>query len=289
MSGRRAENRSMSAEIGPSAGGSAVAPAEPMPLLARGQLRKRWRYVGVFADELMLCAARAEIGPFRQSFWVLWDREGRRRHDGTSLLPGSREVRMDGPRIAIEAGEVRASLVLGDAAAIEARCPSGRAWAWTRKRAGVPVRGAVEADGRRWEIDALAVDDESAGHHRRHTSWLWSAGVGSATDGRAVAWNLVEGINDPPEGSERAVWVDGEPREVPPVRFDGLGGIDPAGEGSPGGARLRFEPETERARRDNLLLLRSRYRLRFGTFSGSLGGLPLADGLGVMERHDAVW
>ena len=101
-----------------------------MPLLVRGQLRKRWRYVGVFADELMLCAARAEIGPFRQSFWVLWDRDRRRRYDGTSVRPRSREVRMDGERIEIEAGDLRASLVLGEAKAIEARCPSGRASAW---------------------------------------------------------------------------------------------------------------------------------------------------------------
>ncbi|HEX5762900.1 MAG TPA: DUF2804 family protein [Solirubrobacterales bacterium] len=257
---------------------------EGMPLLAGRQLRKRWRYVGVFADELMLCAARAEIGPFRQAFWVLWDRSERRRYDGTSLRPGSREVRMDGERIEIEAGEVRASLVLADTTPIEAHCPSGRAWAWTRKRAGVPVRGTVEAGGRRWQVDALAVDDESAGHHRRHTSWLWSAGVGSAADGRAVAWNLVEGINDPPQGSERAIWIDGKPHEPPPVTFHGLDAI-----GFADGAPLDFAPETERSRRDNLLVLRSSYRLRFGTFSGSLDGLQLAEGLGVMEQHDAHW
>lgn len=266
-----------------------MGPGGRLPLVARGQLRKRWRYVGVFGEELMLCAARAEVGPFRQSFWLLWDRKGRRRYDRTSLRPGSREVRMDGERIEIESREVRARLTLGEAKAIEARCPSGRAWAWTRKRAGVPVRGTVEVGGRRWDIDALAVDDESAGHHRRHTGWLWSAGVGRAADGRAVAWNLVEGINDPPEGSERAVWVDGEPREVPPVAFRGLDGIDFAGARPSGEAGLRFEPETERVRRDNLLLLRSRYRLRFGTFSGALGGTRLADGLGVMEEHDAHW
>jgi hypothetical protein len=257
---------------------------ERMPLLVGGQLRKRWRYVGVFAEELMLCAARAEVGPFRQSFWALWDRRERRRYDGTSLRPGSRQVRLEGERVEIDAPGVRARLVLGDAVPIEARCPSGRAWAWTRKRAGVPVRGTVEVGGRRHEIDALAVDDESAGHHHRHTSWLWSAGVGSAADGRAVAWNLVEGINDPPQGSERAIWVEGEPHEPPPVRFDGLEGVELAD-----GGRLGFEPECERARRDNLILLRSRYRLRFGTFSGALDGLPLAAGLGVMEEHDAHW
>jgi Domain of unknown function (DUF2804), C-terminal len=255
-----------------------------MPLRAHGQNRKRWRYVGVFGPELMLCAARAQVGPLWQSFWVLWDRGEGRRYDHTSLRPGSREVRMDGGRIEIEARDVRASLALGDAAAVEATCPSGSGWGWTRKRAGVPVRGAVEAGDRRWEIDALAVDDESAGYHRRHTSWLWSAGVGRAADGRSLAWNLVEGINDPAEGSERAIWVDGEPFEPRPVSFRGLDGIEFADGGS-----LGFQPKCERARSDNLLLIRSRYRLRFGSFSGVLEGLPLAEGLGVMEEHDAHW
>ena len=255
-----------------------------MPLRAHGQNRKRWRYVGVFAPELMLCAARAQVGPLWQSFWVLWDRAEQRRYDHTSLRPGSREVRMDGGRIEIEAREVRASLTLGEAAAVEATCPSGAGWAWTRKRAGVPVRGTIAAGDRSLEIDALAVDDESAGYHQRHTSWLWSAGVGSAADGRAVAWNLVEGINDPVQGSERAIWVEGEPFEPRPVSFRALDGIEFAD-----GRSLGFEPETERARSDNLLLIRSRYRLRFGSFSGALEGLPLAEGLGVMEEHDAHW
>lgn len=255
-----------------------------MPLRAHGQNRKRWRYVAVFAPELMLCAARAQVGPFRQAFWVLWDRGERRRYDHTSLRPGSREVRMEGERVEIEARGARASLRLGEGVAIEATCRSGPGWGWTRKRAGVPVRGVVEAGGRRWEVEALAVDDESAGYHRRRTSWLWSAGVGRAEDGRPLAWNLVEGINDPPRGSERAIWVGGEPFEPPPVSFRGLDAIE-LGDG----AALAFDPECERSRSDNLLLLRSRYRLRFGAFSGSLEGLPLAAGLGVMEEHDARW
>jgi hypothetical protein len=259
-------------------------PPGPMPLRRDGQLRKRWRYVGVFGAEVMLCAARAQVGPFSQSFWVLWDRKGGRRHSGTSMRPGSRAVRMDGPRLELRAGDVRASLRLGECAAVESICPSGSGWGWTRKRAGVPASGTVEADGRRWTVEAPAVDDESAGYHRRRTSWLWSAGAGRAADGRAVAWNLVEGINDPAAGSERAIWVDGEPGEPAPVRFEGMTGIEFAD-----GSRLAFAEECERARNENLLVLRSRYRHRFGSFSGSLPGLELSGGLGVMEEHEALW
>jgi hypothetical protein len=256
-----------------------------MPILRRGRMRKRWRYIGVYAPEVMLCAARAQIGPFRQSFWAVWDREGRRRHAHTRLLPGGSEVAMEGSEIRLRAGDVNARLHFGEAAAVEALCPSGeRGYAWTRKRAGVPVSGTIEADGRRWELQGRGVDDESAGYHQRHTNWHWSAGVGRAADGRAVAWNLVEGINDPPEHSERGIWLDDVPHEPRPVAFSGLEAIEFSD-----GSRLAFGAESEQARNDNLLLFRSRYRHLFGTFTGSLDGVELSEGFGVMEEHEAVW
>lgn len=248
-------------------------------------MRKRWRYVGVLAPEVMLCAARAQVGPLGQSFWVAWDRRERRRYAGTSLRPGSRAVTMDGSSIEIAVRGLRASLRFGDAAPVESICPSGSGWGWTRKRAGVPVTGTIEAGDRRWEITGLGIDDESAGYHRRQTSWHWSAGVGTAADGRAVAWNLVEGINDPPQGSERAVWVEGEPREPAPVSFCGMDAIEFGSASDP----LEFAAECERARNENFLLVRSRYRHQFGSFSGSLDGIQLAEGLGVMEEHHALW
>jgi Domain of unknown function (DUF2804), C-terminal len=53
---------------------------------------------------------------------------------------------------------------------------------------------------------------------------------------------------------------------------------------------LHFEPEAERKRHENLLMIRSSYRQPFGTFRGQLpGGLRLAEGYGVMEQHDAWW
>lgn len=259
-------------------------PPGPMPLRSCGQTRKRWRYVGLYDERLMLCAARAQVGPLSQSFWVLWDREAGEQLAHTAMRPGSREVRMDGPSLEIDGGGLRASLRLGECAPIESICPSGSGWGWTRKRAGVPISGTVEAPGRRWEVAGLGVDDESAGYHRRQTSWHWSAGVGESADGRALAWNLVEGINDPAERSERAIWIDGEPSEPAPVRFDGVEAVELAG-----GERLAFASESERARNENFLLIQSRYRHRFGAFSGSLGGTELASGLGVMEQHDAVW
>jgi hypothetical protein len=257
-----------------------------MPVLRNGALRKRWRYVGVFSEQVMLCAAKVELGPLPHSFWAVWDRGGGGRYGHTRMLPGGSEVEMDGASIRLRAGGVRADLELGAGEAIESVCPSGeRGYAWTRKQAGLEVSGTIEAGGSSWRVDGpYAVDDVSAGYHQRHTDWLWSAGVGTATDGRAVAWNLVSGINDPPKGSERAVWIEGFPHEPEPVRFEGLSGVEMAD-----GSRLAFSAESERARDDNLLLFRSRYRHQFGAFSGSLEGIELASALGVMEEHSAVW
>jgi hypothetical protein len=95
----------------------------------------------------------------------------------------------------------------------------------------------------------------------------------------------VSGINDPPESSERAIWIDGEPTEPGPVTFDDLEAIT-FGDGS----RLEFAGECERRRDENRMLVRYSYRQPLGTFSGTLpGGIELATGLGVMEHHDAHW
>jgi Protein of unknown function (DUF2804) len=170
---------------------------------------------------------------------------------------------------------------------IEARCPNGRSESWTRKQAGVPARGILALDGGEPRtIEARAVIDDSAGWHARVTEWRWSAGVGEAPDGTPLAWNLVAGINDPPRGSERAVWVAGAPHEVDPVVFEDSLGAVRAGDGS----ELRFTAEAERSRRENMLIVSSDYRAPFGTFAGTLpGGIELAAGHGVMEHHRARW
>lgn len=259
-------------------------PPSRMPLRAHGQTRKRWRYIGAYGPDLMVCAARAQVGPGTQSFWALWDASRPGILEGTNLLPWRHRVHMEGDALSIDAGDVVVRLRLGESEPVESICPSGRGWGWTRKRAGVPVTGTIEAGGHRRRVECLGVDDESAGYHQRHVDWHWSAGVGRAVDGSAVAWNLVTGINDPVERSERAIWVDGVPREPAPVVFDDVAGVRFSG-----GASMGFAPHAERARDENLIVFRSRYRHLFGEFAGSLDGIELEQGLGVMERHEAVW
>jgi hypothetical protein len=130
-------------------------------------------------------------------------------------------------------------------------------------------------------FEAFAMIDDTAAYYARHTHWRWSAGVGTSANGREVAWNLVSGVNDPPSGSERTVWIDGEPVETPPCTFAAdLSSVD----------GLRFQAEAVRERHDNVLLIRSSYRQPFGTFAGELpGGTRLSEGYGVMEDHDVWW
>ena len=197
---------------------------------------------------------------------------------GVALSPGSLSVRQPG---------VALDLTLEEEEGIQAVCPHGDAYVWTRKQAGVAAHGTIAIDGGPPRaIEALAVIDDTAGYHARVTEWRWAAGVGVDPAGTPLAFNLVEGVNDPPSGSERAVWVAGAPREAPPVSIapdlSRISGAD--------GSVLRFAPEAQRSRRENLLLVRSEYHAPFGTFSGMLpGGIPLAHGLGVVEHHRARW
>jgi hypothetical protein len=287
-----------------------------MRLLDRGRPLKRWRYVGVFGESLMACAALVQVGPARQSFWALYERESGRLRQRTRMLPRTRRLQLSGGTAHGEAGEgsnpayaqthtpengapthtgrleirdsgVELQLTLHEQPGWQARCASGASHVWTRKQAGVQARGTLALDGGPARaIEALAVIDDTAGYHARRTEWWWSAGVGRLSGGEAVAWNLVAGVNDPPAGSERAVWVAGVPHEVAPVSFtpelDRIACAD--------GSQLRFAAQAERARNENFLVFKSDYRAPFGSFSGTLpGGLALAEGLGVVEHHRALW
>ena len=270
----------------------------------------------------MACAALVQVGPAKQSFWAIYTREdGRLRERTRMLLRRGATVELPQGRMSVRDRGVGLDLTLQEDDGIEARCAHGAdtrdeggktpgvevdapgagageaalgaGEVWTRKQAGVRAHGTLTlGGGSPRAIEALAVIDDTVGYHPRETEWWWSAGVGTGEDGAALAWNLVAGVNDPPTGSERAVWVDGVPSETAPVRFaadlseivaeDGAN----AGEGS----RLSFAAEAVRRRRENLLVVRSDYTAPFGAFSGTLpGGIRLASGLGVMEHHRAHW
>lgn len=260
-------------------------PPSRMPLVHGRRPLKRWRYVGVYGADLMLCAGRVVIGGLPQSFWAVWDREEQRLHEHTTFAPG--RVRLPDGLVAVRDGNVQVDLrIAPDGDAVEIVSPHGGAHIWTRKQ-GAAARGTVTIDGRVRRFVGRALIDDSAGYHARTTDWEWAAGIGATSDGVALTWNLVTGIHDAQENSERTIWVDGEAREVGPVTF----AADLSSVAFSEGGRLLFTQESERARNDRFgPLLVSDYRQPFGSVRGTLpGGLELAAGFGVMERHHARW
>jgi hypothetical protein len=249
-----------------------------MPLVRGRRPLKRWRYVGVYGPELMLCIGDARVAGLPRRWWAVALPDGTLRERTTSGRGG---VTVGPGRARVAARDVRIELELAEGPGVEVVSPHGSSYIWTRKQAAVPARGAVELDGTRFEIDGPAFVDDSAGYHARRTMWRWSAGTGRGENGEQLAWNLVEGVHDAAEASERTVWMDGDPVEVGPVEF----AADLARVGG-----LRFSAWSAREHDTRLGLFRSRYRQPFGTFAGELpNGVRLAAGYGVMEWHDVRW
>src|SRR5919106_111921 len=224
-------------------------PPDRMPLLRRGRPLKRWRYVGVYTPDLMLCAGEARVAGLPQCWWAvafpdrrLLERTSSRRV-GLRLTPG--RVLVAGPALEID-------LALGEAAGVEVVSQHGAGYAWTRKQGGVPVRGRVAAVGRTWELDGpFGFIDDS------------------------------DGIHDSPAASERTLWVDGEPREVDPQPFA-------ADLSSVGGLRFTQWCEREDHTNLWLFRsdYRQPFGAFAGELPG---GLALESGHGVMEWHDVRW
>ena len=120
---------------------------------------------------------------------------------------------------------------------------------------------------------------------------LWMAQAAGFYD----AQNLKVSITNMGGGSRGAEALRAGRLEVMHVGLSSVVQLNKAGGdlrtiASDDGSELRFAPEAERSRRDNLLLIRSDYRAPFGTFSGTLpGAIPIAQAFGVVEHHRARW
>ena len=177
--------------------------------LKGGRPLKRWRYVGVFGDELMACFGAVRIGVLPQAFWAVLD--GDELRERTRFRPGAVDLSEGAVRVRRRRRPGRS------------RPPASRSRSSTARRAAdldaQVARARARHAGRASAVDLPALVDESAGYHARVTEWEWAAGAGVDADGRDVRWNLVTGIHDGATGSERRVWVDGTPHEVGPVTF----------------------------------------------------------------------
>ena len=260
-------------------------PPARAPMVRRGRLHKRWRYVGVWSEEVSVCVARVVVGPVPQEFWGVWDRDQGRLTEHTRLRAG--RVRLSPGRVAVRDRDGRLDLVLEEdpSTAFEVVTPVGRAWTWTRKQS-VRAHGTAVVEGRELAVDGVALIDDNDGYHPRRTHWWWSGGTTVLDDGRVATWSVIVGLNDRPPHRENTLWLDGRPQPLGPVTF----APDLSRVTFEDGSSLQFTAEAERASLVDLLVIRSAYRQPFGTFTGTLpGGLVVRRGYGVMEDHRALW
>src|SRR5688572_22541292 len=146
-------------------------PPRRMAPLAAGRPLKRWRYVGVYRTDVMLCVGDARVAGIPQRWWAVALPDG-------SLFEGRRGVLVDTRRVSVR-GVL--DLELSRPYGVEVVSPHGRSYIWTLKLAPVHVRGTVSVGGHTFELDGDdGFVDESAGYHARHTAWRWSAGIGRA-------------------------------------------------------------------------------------------------------------
>jgi hypothetical protein len=259
-------------------------PPEPMPLFRSGQLRKSWHYVSFWSAGLSFCAARASVGPLRQEYWGIWDRETKHFRQGSHRF--GRRVKLDSSRVHVQDGDAEIDVEFEPCIEFEVYRPARKAYIWSHKDYCRQAKGTVRYDGRTRPVTGVIFVDINAGYHERHTSWRWAAGAGMDQHNRLVAFNAITGLFDTAHQSERTIWINGEAEEVGPNSFaDDLSTVSFAE-----GGTLRFQPEALIETHENFLVVRSDYLHWFGTYSGTLpGGIELREAYGVRERHDALW
>src|SRR5690242_11357197 len=114
--------------------------------LKGGRPLKRWRYVGVFGDDVMACFGVVHIGPLPQAFWAVLDGGGLR--ERTRFRP--RAVDVTGGVVRVRG--VADLTVEAAGAAIEVTNQHGAQQIWTRK---TPARVHGTLAGRAVDLPAL--------------------------------------------------------------------------------------------------------------------------------------
>src|SRR5687767_4636234 len=118
-------------------------PPRRMAPLAAGRPLKRWRYVGVYRADVMLCVGDARVAGVRQRWWAVALPDG-------SLFEGRRGVHVDTRRARVR-GVL--DLELSRPPGVEVVSPHGGSYIWTQKFAPVHVRGTVSVSGHTFELD----------------------------------------------------------------------------------------------------------------------------------------
>ncbi len=243
---------------------------------------KRWRYVGVYTPELMLCVGDARIGGVPQRWWAVALPDGQLRERTTIGRGGV----TGGPRSRARPGAGRQiDLELESASPRWRPCPRRAApTSGPPSSAAVPVRGQR---GGRWQRARASMPRPASWTTPPATTRATPSGGGRPAWGdspTAARWagTWWTGIHDSPSDSERTVWVDGEPREVGPVEFARrpVGGRRPA---------LHRVVGARGERATCCYCARATASRSAPSRASCPAACELAEGYGVMEEHEAWW
>jgi hypothetical protein len=294
--------------------------------LVRLRREKRWMYVTMASDEVLVAAAIVRLGYAAQAFaFVLDRRTGRVVADETAIAPPFVATVEHGGDLGIEASFRGGMSWLaitrsahGGGYVLDVRMRELRINAWidaamappalgvvaslgdglmttTEKRAPLAAHGQIVANGQGYSLEgALGGYDFSQGLLPRHTAWRWGFLLGRATDGRPVGVNLTEGFVG---ARECVVWINNEIVKLPAVRFD----LDRERPMAPwhvrsedGRVELGFVPQGLHREERDIGVARSRFVQAAGDFRGRIE-LPGGDAIaidrmpGVTEDQDVMW
>src|SRR4051812_35852291 len=100
-----------------------------LPLVRHRRPLKRWRYVGVYGPEAMLCAGIVRVGGVPQCFWAVWDRRAKVLRERTRMRLGT--VALPDGRVRVRDKGVTIDLALEPAGEpVEVASRHGAAWIW---------------------------------------------------------------------------------------------------------------------------------------------------------------
>jgi hypothetical protein len=309
-------------------------PAVDPSVLGKGAVfrvahEKRWVYVALAADEILVGAAIIRLGYAANTFAFAFDRaSGRMLADFSATTPSfaahvgdtggegclarfrwvgshlsiERGVRERDYRVEIAAGDLRVSARLSTegvppsiGAIVPLAGPPDDLFNATQKTVLMPVVGEVIAGGVHRSLDGgLGGIDYTNGFMARRTVWRWAFALGRARTAEKVAFNLVQGFVG---AAECAVWVDGEifPVSEGIVTYDDQNPLAPwTVRTADGELDLRFEPGAMHSEQHDYRVVATRFLQPAGSFSGtvSLPGrapLHLDRVLGVVEDQEVTW
>lgn len=278
--------------------------------------RKKWFWFAVTTDEVWISCAIVRTGYAASAFAFAFDlREKRMLVDRTVLGPTVAGTIADGPhengspiarfkvgrskiavirerelRIAAELDGLSFAASIDEAsappsvAAIAKLAGGDGLLDATEKVALAPVRGEAKVGGRAFDLaKGMAGWDYTHGLMPRHTRWNWAFGLGRATDGAPLAFNVVNGFVGE---AECAMFRDGKVEPIAEPRFV-IGDDTWRLEGE--GIDLTFDVGAVHRQHTNLVVVKSRFVQPVGTFRGKIGGVEI-DGLpGVVEDQDVLW